>query len=294
MIPLKFMQKSQSEQDKLVGCYIEKLFEHTDAAKIKLLDQWCSQYLTQYAGQCSFRQLVGMTYKDMVYMKKQLDQIPEAARLPSDLTNYVKSTLYERHVPRDYLIEILGETVCPYCNRMYINRSNNHAVCQFDHFFDKSTYPILAVSFYNLIPCCATCNLIKKQQKLGYSPYDKSVRSTDQMLEFDYKALTYAQMSGVAPPSAILINCLDQRMEENIKALELEDLYQIHTREVQELINKRKIYGERYADFLNEHYSDIGMSVEQFIVGSYIDPEDYGKQPLSKMKTDISKRIKLI
>ena len=29
---------------------------------------------------------------------------------------------------------------------------------QFDHWFPKKKYPLLAISFYNLIPCCTYCN----------------------------------------------------------------------------------------------------------------------------------------
>lgn len=36
-----------------------------------------------------------------------------------------------------------------------------HRKFQFNHFYDKGTYPYLALSFYNLIPSCSTCNSSK-------------------------------------------------------------------------------------------------------------------------------------
>lgn len=293
MIPLKFIKRPQNEQAELVASYIEKLLEQTNATKIEQLDQWCIQNLTHCSKPCPFEQLIELPYKSLQDIKNQLDQLPEQRQLPDDLKVYMK-TLYRIHVPRMDFVDMLGETVCPYCNRIYINRSEDYTVCQFDHFFDISTYPILAVSFYNLVPCCAVCNLIKKDNKLDYSPYDTDAKSADEMLEFDYQALNYAQMSGAEPPSEILIQCKNKKMKKNITVLELEKLYQIHVDEVQELIVKRRIYGEQYAAYLNSRYSDIGISVDQFIVGSYTEPEDYGKRPLSKMKTDISKKIKLL
>ena len=36
---------------------------------------------------------------------------------------------------------------------------------EFDHFYDKATYPVLSLSFYNLIPCCHICNATLKTTK---------------------------------------------------------------------------------------------------------------------------------
>ncbi|MFX8327742.1 hypothetical protein ABTL71_18955, partial [Acinetobacter baumannii] len=49
---------------------------------------------------------------------------------------------------------------CPYCNRSYIYYISRRKEIkpQIDHFFPKSKYPFLAMSFYNLIPSCQTCN----------------------------------------------------------------------------------------------------------------------------------------
>lgn len=193
MIPLKFIRKTQKEQAELVDLYIEKLLNHRESTRIEQLDQWCIQNLTYGSDPCPFKRLIGMPYKSLQDIKKQLDQLPTQKQLPESLKDYMQY-LYKDCVPRMDFVDILGETVCPYCNRMYINRSSDHTVCQFDHFFDIGTYPILAVSFYNLVPCCATCNLVKKEKKLGYSPYDTDTGSN---AGFDYYASNYAQMSGV-------------------------------------------------------------------------------------------------
>ena len=54
------------------------------------------------------------------------------------------------------VLNSLNLSVCPYCNRQYIfGTDNNRKVgAQFDHFYSKSKYPYLALSFYNLIPVC--------------------------------------------------------------------------------------------------------------------------------------------
>ena len=53
--------------------------------------------------------------------------------------------------------------VCPYCNHQFIfnveeDNGDKIARAQLDHYFLKSKYPMFALSFINLIPCCSNCN----------------------------------------------------------------------------------------------------------------------------------------
>jgi hypothetical protein len=57
------------------------------------------------------------------------------------------------------LAKSLNINTCLYCNinSIYtvINEENEKILRpEFDHFFDKATYPILSLSIYNLIPSC--------------------------------------------------------------------------------------------------------------------------------------------
>lgn len=52
-------------------------------------------------------------------------------------------------------------------------------------FFPKSEYPLLAVSFENLIPVCPACNRRKKKELIDYSPYNKKY-DIDSLLQFSY------------------------------------------------------------------------------------------------------------
>ena len=81
---------------------------------------------------------------------------------------------YEK-VRKSYLYNVLKSLdikVCPYCNRQYIfNVDNGRKVsAQFDHFYSKSEYPYLALSFYNLIQCCPTCNKAKGETQIAIQP----------------------------------------------------------------------------------------------------------------------------
>lgn len=72
-----------------------------------------------------------------------------------------------------WLADSLQVTVCPYCNRHYTFTVDSTWKIrpQFDHFYPKSAYPYLALSFYNLIPCCPVCNHIKREKRIEQNPY---------------------------------------------------------------------------------------------------------------------------
>lgn len=58
---------------------------------------------------------------------------------------------------------------CPYCNLAYghtlIVDGKGRVRPTLDHYFDKASYPLFAISLGNLIPSCATCNSSLKHDK---------------------------------------------------------------------------------------------------------------------------------
>ncbi|WP_428740881.1 HNH endonuclease [Tenacibaculum sp.] len=69
----------------------------------------------------------------------------------------------------------LEKTTCPYCNENPIKVVNiseeedeeeiNKAYLDLDHFYPKSQHPYFALSYYNLVPSCHTCNSSEKGDK---------------------------------------------------------------------------------------------------------------------------------
>lgn len=295
MIPFLFNLRPQWEKEEIVRQYTEELFAHASAAKIGEVDEWC-RFIHHRHEEIpdSFRDIIQLSYEQLEKITFSLDKLLGPEKLPQGLAKYITHTLYEKHVPRKYLIDKLGVTVCPYCNRMYINRTETHTVCQLDHFFARTDYPVLAVSFYNLVPCCGTCNLIKKERELGYSPYDRSAGSADDLVEFRYRAVTYNQMTGIKAPDKIEILHKRGDMERNIEVLELEELYQLHRDIAREMLEKKRIYKGHYATYLKTHYKKLSIEPERLVTGNYTKPQEYGKRPLAKMTADISRQIKLI
>ena len=225
---------------------------------------------------------------------------------------------------RKKIIDLKNISVCPYCNRNYINSTYKVFTCnncnqellvidgtkkecpgckqeingqtkvvntaQLDHFFPKDSYPLFAVSFYNLIPSCYSCNHMKLNEDLKHSPYDSS-------LSFDDVKFTYIPKS--TDKIEIKIDSRNPDFKNGIRILGIEELYQSHIDVVNELLWKKEVYTKSYRDglsrILNQTNFELGKAeVNRFITGHYTDKENYGKRPLSKMVTDISKEIGLI
>lgn len=90
------------------------------------------------------------------------------------------------------LSRMLNIKVCPYCNHNFtlyidlLDKTKMKGLFQFDHFYDKSDYPYLSMSLYNLIPSCSLCNHQKSTAKLDlrYNPYFKGISD-----EFHFKVV---------------------------------------------------------------------------------------------------------
>lgn len=192
------------------------------------------------------------------------------------------------------LAELLNKHTCTYCNREYIfvykKKKGRGMVPQMDHWFAKTDYPLLALSFYNLIPSCGTCNSIKSSVEMDLSehlhPY------VDQNISDSYK-FSYL-LKSISDLKIIFKNNLSAsyKPQNTIEALNLEMIYKGHSsRELKDLIDLRYKYSDNYLRILLEKtFGDLDISKEEryrLIFGIELDSEDYHKRPFSKFKNDI-------
>ena len=252
------------------------------------------------------------------FLDNSIDENPKLKECLKKSYSRIDSTL------RKKIIDLKNVSVCPYCNRNYISSTYKFLQCnncnqellvidgtekecpsckqdingqtkvvntaQLDHFFPKDSYPLFAVSFYNLIPSCYGCNHVKSNKDLEYSPYDTS-------FSFDDVKFTYIPKS--ADEIEIKIISYDSDFKIGIGDLGIEELYQSHIDVVNELIWKKEVYTDSYRDGLSKILNQTNLELSEtelnrFITGHYTDKENYGKRPLSKMVADISKEIGLI
>ena len=197
------------------------------------------------------------------------------------------------------LVALSNVKVCPYCNRNFIvNFSETGTTVELDHFFSKDDYPYLAISLYNLIPSCHTCNHMKRKKKLKLYPYKESI---NEYFQFSHKLLKL-------PYNEENLELVLVKKQNNRKArkklnnynrvLQIESLYKNHKDIVLELIQKSVMYNESYIEELMKNYEGTLFKNEEdllrLIFGGYISDEDLGKRPLSKLTKDILEQLEIV
>ena len=78
------------------------------------------------------------------------------------------------------------------------------------------------------------------------------------------------------------------------------ELYQVHSDIIEELLWKKEYYSKPYTERIESLFKENEMKglteseINRFLTGAYTDSKEYGKRPLSKFVTDISRNIGLI
>ena len=252
---------------------------------IKEINNWCMNNICINDKKYSFPDIIKADYEEIQEIVKVYNS--KENKLEEKYEKIIKKYLYEQRFPRMRFVEELRVTVCPYCNRNFINPTSERTTCELDHFYDKKSYPILAVSFRNLVPVCHICNHIKSRNLIEYSPYNKKY-STDDLISFDYfikgsDYLTNNEQIGIEINGS-------NAFESNIKNLKLRELYQLHTDIVQECIKKAIIFNKEYMKDLFNTYDGLFESEEELyriVYGNFKKESLYGKRPLAKLTKDI-------
>lgn len=186
-----------------------------------------------------------------------------------------------------FLVRKSGLTVCPYCNRDYINcRSEKLAGAQLDHFFPRSQYPIFAVCLYNLVPSCGNCNRLKSDNLQEFvSPFDEGI-DWEHDIQFSYEPLDLDKMKIVIHAKGAIKN--------NIDKMHIETAYQIHDMEINELLDKAEKYSKTQLEEYRQVFAEAGLSeqeVKQMVFGKEITEDDIRKKPLGRMMRDLEREL---
>lgn len=210
--------------------------------------------------------------------------------------------VFSRKHPSNYcaysLAEILDVRVCPYCNRQYtftiVNKKEQVSRPEFDHFFSKVDHPLLAMSFYNLIPCCKICNsTLKHTKKFSLDqhlhPY---LYGFDEAVTFSYNPSDALSAIGMSNDLTITVNiktdhALEKQIKGNLQVFKIAEVYQGHTDVVAEVIRKFYMSEGRYLETLVNNYP-IGSYEELYRLafGNYYSTEHMDKRALSKLIRD--------
>jgi len=271
------------------------------------LNSLISKKLKGFRENLDLEKLIKMEYADLC---KLVDYI-KSNQSKTKLTIREKDiflTLYSR-LNNALFVKDLDVKVCPYCNRNYIlnfnKKGKENATAQLDHFFDKKKYPYLAVSIYNLVPSCGTCNQRKstKQENIFY-PYLESfnesvkfslkgIKSRD---ELSSKSLDFFDEKRIELDYKILND--KDKVEKHIEVFNIKNLYNEHKDIASELLQKRVIYSDDYLESLLDEYEGKLFANKEdllrLITSGYIEDKDINKRPLSKLIKDISEELDFV
>ena len=188
---------------------------------------------------------------------------------------------------------------CPYCNRNYIFNINKKGSIkpEIDHLYPKSIYPYLAVSYFNLIPSCPTCNGFgAKEGKDTFYTYP--ISNPYELNENDFKF-------SISPESIDFFNVESKKYDfnsfeielngnkANLEIFKLEELYKQHKDIVLELLIKKAYYPKSYIEELKK-FDFTEDEIYRYLLCNYKKNEDLHKRPLSKLIKDISEELGIL
>ncbi|MFF2589643.1 hypothetical protein ACFVSS_17460 [Peribacillus butanolivorans] len=206
------------------------------------------------------------------------------------------------------LLNKISIQVCPYCNRQYITTlytERQKTRAQLDHFFDKATYPYLAISLYNLVPSCAVCNSSLKGQKKFFvnthiHPYIDSFgdnyRFTFDLADNIESLITKTGKINIRFRSDTKDPNFERKAKNNIKVFLLEQLYNEHSTIVKETLQKHIWYSDEYAGSLLKSYPGVFNNKDEvlrMVFNSELEEGDFNHRPFSKLITDIAKELQI-
>lgn len=256
-------------------------------------------------------------FKDFLKLKKNLEILIEGKPNELRLLNlrYKKLNLTddERKIVARFLVnstyenwfqpkhglqflQLLNYNTCVYCNRNYTKtikdiKGNKILICEFDHWYVKTKFPLLAVSFYNLIPSCHPCNSsIKGEPKIDW---DRALRNyIHPYLVEKNQHFNFSYVSKSLTENNVKINVVkNSKMDKTLKLFKTFEIYNSHSSmELQGLIDLRHKYPENYIKTLFKDAFKGGLSEKEIynlIFGVEVEGKDYHQRPLSKFKHEI-------
>ena len=216
---------------------------------------------------------------------------------------------------RSWLMNSLDVDCCPYCNRQYITSLNdvpgkNYPIstADLDHFYNKSIFPLFALSLFNFVPSCQVCNSRVKGKRWldAVYPYDDEFGDSA-VFTIDYSIMpkdkcqeALTALEPVPVPLDISVQTSDmqlkQRIENSMDLFRILQVYQSHQKYAGELLWKKHLYSDpAYIESLKNTFSSVKefeiteQSLNLFLYGYRLDKEHkYDKdRPLSKLTYDL-------
>jgi len=201
----------------------------------------------------------------------------------------------------------MGIRACVYCNAQYAvsakkgktDRSSIYrSTYNIDHWKPKNNYPYLAVAFYNLYPCCTTCNQGKSYTEKDWCMY---AQVGDMLNPYKFRLDDMSLLNYLLTWDAeqLKIDFVDKTTglkPDYDKDFHVQKLYNNFKTEVEDVIWRNRIYNAKMVEAMQQSgvYKIKPQDANRFIIGNYDREEDVMKRPLAKLTQDIARQLGLI
>lgn len=210
----------------------------------------------------------------------------------------IRKDIFPRYVQK------LGIKTCVYCNTQYALTTGTEdggklsAYYELDHAYPKADFPFLAVSFFNLQPSCGPCNRRKSDIGKPYSIYVEKPTESSVCISIDNKSLVNYILNHKREDLQVVVTTQNPNLNKLYKQIGVYKIYSELRDEAEDMVWKAKIYNESYFKQLYSSYGrsplNTKSSIYRLLYGIYDGEEYVYTRPLTKMKQDIAKQLKLI
>lgn len=177
-----------------------------------------------------------------------------------------------------------------------------------DHVLDKAENPMAALSIYNFVPCCSSCNskfktikeLVKNKNQTHLSPTSDSFKYDE-----DNKFNIYFKCNSVEPAYLIDENdfsvrlshssCIRQSDYEHYERIfKLNSRYKGHKLDLLNLYNKKIRYPKSKIEEIASMFNLVEHDVKEDIFGKEIKAKCKHEKTKAKFLSDIAEQLKII
>ncbi|DAB32579.1 MAG TPA: hypothetical protein CFH79_03100 [Sulfurospirillum sp. UBA11407] len=283
--------------------------EYLKIFDVATLDTEWQQYKSTYNLQNANFSVTDMLYGDFNFL---LDKSFNMAYSISDIkvVQLKKIFDYDKYQPKiaDFFMKYKDEmklSSCYYCNIDFINafstRNRNNKLSfknhfTLDHVIDKATNPIVALSLFNFVPSCYSCNSkFKRSEQFTKVVADKYKSPT--YADFNFNEDVKLKVFYTNGKNSLNINSIDDfeinfddskhLFEDYIKIFKLKERYRFHKNIALELLTKKKNYSDSRVDEISRI---IGISKEEIkkdLFGKEVFEGELQEKPFTKLKRDI-------
>lgn len=186
-----------------------------------------------------------------------------------------------------------------------INLEDKYSHFTLDHVLDKASHPLLALSLYNFVPSCYSCNSKFKGSKQFINDDSMSYLSpTSDNFSFnvDVKFKLYfhngKDTSTIEAKNDFILDFSYARNQDAYKKyidiFKLKGRYIFHKDEVINLINKKERYSQSQIDDISKAITITSEQIKKDIFGKELFERDIENISMTKFKQDIARDIELI